>query len=116
MLRATRLHKVLGKIHLHVDPYTPQFFSAYYTQNMEAAPLPDGDDLPLKVPAIEVVDLTSGDGVHASLPVEVTQAGESGSEDDEEGSDDQWEDESLFEDALEGMGDEQLLSRDGASF
>ena len=80
---------------------------------MDAVKVTDEADLPLKVPAIELVDLTTENGVVSSLPAEVTQAEVAPSEEDEKDSDDQWEDEFLFEDALEGMGDEQLLTDSG---
>ena len=55
----------------------------------------------LKVPAIEVVDLTTDDESVA----DAEQDSQNGSD-----SDEAWETESLYEDAFEGMGDEQDLS------
>ena len=63
----------------------------------------------LKTPAVEVVDLLSDNGSDdgAQQPLDgdaLTKEGES----EEEGEEEQWETESLYEDALEGLGDEQL--------
>ena len=65
----------------------------------------------LKARAVEIVDLVSDngsdDGVQQALDRDaLTKDGES----DDDGEEEQWESESLYEDALEGLGDEQLTN------
>lgn len=65
----------------------------------------------LKTRAVEIVDLVSDngsdDGVQQALDRDaLTKDGES----DDDGEEEQWESESLYEDALEGLGDEQLTN------
>lgn len=66
-------------------------------------------DSSLKAPAVEVIDLLSDkgsdDGVKQPLDRDaLAKDGES----EEDGDEEQWESESLYEDALEGLGDEHL--------
>ena len=61
----------------------------------------------LKVPAVEVADLPADVGsIDGVEPVELGQSGTDGSSSDDG---DAWESESLYADALEGMGDEHLF-------
>ena len=56
---------------------------------------------PLKAPAVEIVDLLSDDGSEDELVPQELVGGEH--EEEEEGDDDQW---SLYEDALNEMGED----------
>ncbi|KAI9816416.1 MAG: NAD-dependent histone deacetylase sir2 [Thelocarpon impressellum] len=76
------------------------------------------DDASLSVPAVEVIDLSSdsSDGGVEDTGERTAGAGkgtgpmgEPAEHEDGGDSDDQWESESLYADALEGMGDEHLL-------
>lgn len=66
----------------------------------------------LKTPAIEVVDLLSDKGSDggAQQPLDRDALDTKEAESEEDGEEEQWESESLYEDALEGLGDEQLTS------
>ena len=73
---------------------------------------------PLKVPATEIVDLSedsSADEAHHIQPAGERDASTNiqTNVDEEEDDDDQW---SLYEDALEGMGDEELLDGSTSHF
>ena len=67
----------------------------------------------LKVPATEIVDLSeesSGDELTSHAQPTAQRDASPNAElnvDEDDGDDDQW---SLYEDALEGMGDEELLN------
>ncbi|RJE19208.1 histone deacetylase [Aspergillus sclerotialis] len=84
---------------------------------MDLAPVPPGKDSPLKSPVIEVeaVDIVSADvqgTVNAENPAKIKeQSSQSEYETDDGVSGDEWESESLYEDALQFIRDEQL--RDG---
>ncbi|KAI9761377.1 MAG: hypothetical protein M4579_001027 [Chaenotheca gracillima] len=86
---------------------------------MEAAlPHQAVDDAVLKVPAVEVVDLTSDNGsatddadLDRGNTEDTLEQGSLDGEDSEDDDDDEaWESESLYADALEGMGDEHLFN------
>lgn len=92
----------------------------------------NAEDVPkaslLKAPAVEVIDLLS-DTDSNGLVGEIIHHGEKRKredeaeevvavqdEDDDDTSDEEpWESESLYEDALEGLGDEQLNGEQGSS-
>jgi len=66
------------------------------------------------IPAVEIIDLTSDDesedGFLSSLQREANRdAPVLGVEDEEEAGEDQWESESLYEEALEEMEDDRLF-------
>lgn len=79
------------------------------------------DELPLKAAVVKVVDVAAEDGVisggapdvseDVSQPEFDTEDGDSDASGDSEDSDDNWETESLYEDSLEFVRDDQL--RDG---
>ena len=80
----------------------------------------NAEDVPktslLKAPAVEVVDLLSdtesnglvGDNIHHG------EKRKREDEDDDTSDEEPWESESLYEDALEGLGDEQLNREQGS--
>ncbi len=72
------------------------------------------EEPPIKAPVIEIVDLSSEDGSAArgvgpasKMGGQETSDGEESDNEDDEG--DSWEAESLYVDALDGIGDEQLF-------
>lgn len=85
---------------------------------MDLAPAPSGESSPLKTPVVEqgVVDEASGDAEEVVDPEKTRESQEEASQPespaDEDGSEEAWESESLYEDALQFIRDEQL--RDGA--
>ena len=87
---------------------------------MDLAPEPAGKDSPLKSPVIQVeaVDMVSADvqgTISAENPATIgEQSSQSEYETDDEVSGDEWESESLYEDALQFIRDEQL--RDGGVY
>lgn len=86
---------------------------------MEMARVEEEPDLPIKVPAIELVDVASDEGVVAPLSLKTSNSvqneGYASGEDEENSDEDGWESESMFEEALEGIRDEQLLHPGGTS-
>ena len=76
------------------------------------------DSSPLKVPATDVIDLTSDenriDASHAKRGQTRDTECASVVQEDEDSDTGNWESESLYEDALEGIGDE-TLNGDGKS-
>jgi hypothetical protein len=82
------------------------------------APAPAGDEAPLKTPVVEVLDLISAQPDGGSAPEDDSGAlddttSQSGTEGGGEDSEEDWENESLYEDALQPLRDEQL--RDGGA-
>lgn len=77
---------------------------------MELAPMSVREDAPLKTPVVEVVDVVEQESGLAPEdsrdPEEIASQSEPESEDD--GSEDDWETESLYEDALQFISDSQL--------
>ncbi|KAK2755927.1 NAD-dependent histone deacetylase sir2 [Arachnomyces sp. PD_36] len=78
---------------------------------MELAPMSVREDAPLKTPVVEVVDVVeeqeSGLAPEDSRDAEEV-ASQSGSGSDDDSSEDEWESESLYEDALQFISDAQL--------
>ena len=67
----------------------------------------------LKTPAIEVINLSSDNESDSEIQQPSNRdVSKKEGECEEDGEEEQWESESLYEDALEGLGDEQL-SGDG---
>ncbi|PGH32196.1 NAD-dependent histone deacetylase SIR2 [[Emmonsia] crescens] len=85
---------------------------------MDVAPVLAKDELPLKAAVVKVVDVAAEDGVisggapdvseDVSQPEFDTEDGDSDASGDSEDSDDNWETESLYEDSLEFVRDDQL--------
>lgn len=78
---------------------------------MEVAPMSVGEDAPLKAPLMEVVDVVEEQ--ESGLPPEDSRdpeevASQAGSGSDGDSSEDDWESESLYEDALQLISDAQL--------
>lgn len=70
-----------------------------------------GDDLTQKGPVIEVAEIAAAEGVlrdHEDMPALEDGATKSETESDEEDSGEEWEIESLHEDAFQYLSDEEL--------
>lgn len=93
---------------------------------MDVAPALAKEELPLKSAVVKVVDVATENGVisagapdvseDVSNPEFDTEDGDSGASGDSEDSDDNWETESLYEDSLQFVRDDQLHDGKGNSF
>lgn len=81
---------------------------------MDVTPAPAGDELPLKAPVVNVVDpaATEDGGVSSNFektPVSVEDASQLETETSDDDSEEDWETQSLYEDGLQSIKDDQLL-------
>ncbi|PGH18560.1 hypothetical protein AJ79_00339 [Helicocarpus griseus UAMH5409] len=94
---------------------------------MDVAPVPATEELPLKAAVVKVVDVAAEDGVMSARTADTpnvgddvsqreydTEDGDSDSLGDSEDSGDNWKTESLYEDALQFVRDDQLRGVPGA--